>query len=139
MREVSKEVHFRDRLVTTFVKRDTNFWYAFEKNVKKNPANIAVIDDGVRISYKEIYNLAINQSCHFIQLGIKEGDRVCVLFENSWPLLIYILAGLKDGIIIVPLNPKSSIVENETIINDCTPNSISVSYTHLTLPTIYSV
>ena len=124
MREVSKEVHFRDRLVSTFVKRDTNFWHAFEKNVKKNPANIAVIDDGVRISYEEIYNLAINQSCHFIQLGIKKGDRVCVLFENSWPLLIYILAGLKDGIIIVPLNPKSSIVENETIINDCTPNSI---------------
>ena len=100
MREVSKEVHFRDRLVSTFVKRDTNFWHAFEKNVKKNPANIAVIDDGVRISYEEIYNLAINQSYHFIQLGIKKGDRVCVLFENSWPLLIYILAGLKDGIII---------------------------------------
>ena len=36
MREVSKEVHFRDRLVSTFVKRDTNFWHAFEKNVKKN-------------------------------------------------------------------------------------------------------
>ena len=124
MKEISEELHFEDRFVSTFIKRDKNFWHTFEKNVKKNPSNIAVIDEDVRISYKEIYNLAIHQSYYFFQLGIKKGDRVCVLYENSWPLLIYILAGLKEGIIIVPLNPKSSIFENEIIINDCTPNSI---------------
>ena len=124
MKEISKEFHFQDRFVSTFIKRDKNFWHTFKKNVKKNPSNIAAIDEDVRISYKEIYNLAIHQSYLFFQLGIKKGDRVCVLYENSWPLLIYILAGLKEGIIIVPLNPKSSIIENEIIINDCTPNSI---------------
>ena len=124
MTEISNELHFKDRIVPSFKKRYKNFWQAFLNNVQKFPKNIAVSDQEKKISYKEMLNLVLKKSTYYKSLGLRKGDRVCVLFENSWPLLIHILAGLKDGIILVPLNPKSSIIENEMIINDCSAKGL---------------
>ena len=119
MTGISNELHFKDRIVPSFKIRHKNFWEAFLNNTQKFPKHIAVSDQEKKISYKEMLNLALKKSIYYKILGLQKGDRVCVLFENSWPLLVCILAALKDGIIIVPLNPKSSAIENEMIISDC--------------------
>ena len=124
MNEICHELHFNNRVVKTFKKRDTNFWKAFQKNKSKYPQNIAVTDGNKKFTYEEIYNFVLSQSAYIKNLGINKGDRICLLFENSWPLIVYTLVGLKNGVIIVPLNPKSSEVENQMIINDCTPKAV---------------
>lgn len=124
MTEISNELHFKDRIISSFKIRHKNFWQAFLNTTQKYPKYIAVSDKEKKISYKEMLNLALKKSSYYKSLGLQKGDRVCVLFENSWPLLVYILAGLKDGIIIVPLNPKSSMIENEMIINDCSAKGL---------------
>ncbi|MDA7579652.1 acyl--CoA ligase [Alphaproteobacteria bacterium] len=97
----------------------------FSKKIpKKNSENIAVTDNDKKFTYQQTHDFVLEQSHYFHKLGLKKGDRVCLLFENSWPLIIYILVGLKDGIIIVPLNPKSSKVENKMIINDCSAKAV---------------
>ena len=120
MDEISHELHFDNRVVKTFQKRDKTFWNVF----KKNSENIAVTDNDKKFTYQQTHDFVLEQSHYFHNLGFKKGDRVCLLFENSWPLIIYILVGLKDGIIIVPLNPKSSKVENKMIINDCSAKAV---------------
>ena len=124
MDEISHELHFDNRVVKTFQKRDKTFWNVFQKNSKKNSKNIAVTDNDKKFTYQQTHDFVLEQSHYFHKLGLKKGDRVCLLFENSWPLIIYILVGLKDGIIIVPLNPKSSKVENKMIINDCSAKAV---------------
>ena len=124
MDEISYELHFDNRVVKTFQKRDKTFWNVFQKNSKKNSKNIAVTDNDKKFTYQQTHDFVLEQSHYFHKLGLKKGDRVCLLFENSWPLIIYILVGLKDGIIIVPLNPKSSKVENKMIINDCSAKAV---------------
>ena len=124
MDEISHELHFDNRVVKTFQKRDKTFWNVFKKNSKKNSENIAVTDNDKKFTYQQTHDFVLEQSHYFHNLGFKKGDRVCLLFENSWPLIIYILVGLKDGIIIVPLNPKSSKVENKMIINDCSAKAV---------------
>src|SRR6056300_1149017 len=124
MDEISHELHFDNRVVKTFQKRDKTFWNVFKKNSKKNSENIAVTDNDKKFTYQKTHDFFLEQYNYFHKLGFKKGDRVCLLFENSWPLIIYILVGLKDGIIIVPLNPKSSKVENKMIINDCSAKSV---------------
>ena len=124
MDEISHELHFDNRVVKTFQKRDKNFWKVFQKNSKKNPENIAITDNNKKFTYQQTYDFVLKQSCYLQKLGLRKGDRLCLLFENSWPLIIYILVGLKDGIIIVPLNPKSSKVENKMIINDCSAKAV---------------
>jgi long-chain acyl-CoA synthetase len=119
MLRISNEVHFNNRIVPCFNKRRQNFWEFFLNNTKKYPNNIALSDGKKKISYIEIYNYVLKKSKYLKKIGFNKGDRACVLFENSWPLIVCILAGIKDGIIIVPLNPKSSVIENELIINDC--------------------
>ena len=124
MNEICHELHFNNRVVKTFKKRDANFWKVFQKNKSKYPQNIAVTDGNKKFTYEEIYNFVLSQAAYIKKLGINKGDRICLLFENSWPLIVYTLVGLKNGVIIVPLNPKSSEVENQMIINDCTPKAV---------------
>ncbi len=93
MNEISHELHFNNRVLKTFKKRDTNFWKAFLKNKNKYPQKIAVTDGDRKFTYKEIYDFVLNQSSYFKNLEIRKGDRICLLFENSWQLIIYILVG----------------------------------------------
>ncbi len=119
MNDIYNELHFDNRIIPTFKNREKSFWDVFLKNTKKHPSDIAVTDDQNKISYQEMFDLVSKLSNYFQKLKLIKKDRICVLFENSWPLIVYILAGLKNGIIVVPLNPRSSKIENKLIINDC--------------------
>lgn len=111
-------------MVSVLNNRPKSVWQIFLNNTIKYPNNIAVVDNNKKITYKELYNFVHNKSKYLIELGLKKGDRACVLFENSWPLIICFLAGLKEGVIIVPLNPKSTLIENERIINNCSAKAV---------------
>ena len=124
MNEICNELHFNHRVIPTFKNREKNFWQAFIKNTKKYPSNKAITDNKKIISYQELSDLVSRLSNCFHELKLKKKHRICVLFENSWPLIVYILAGLRNGVIVVPLNPKSSKFENELIINDCAASYI---------------
>ena len=124
MSEICNELHFNDRVIPTFKNREKSFWEAFLKNTKKYPSNNAITDNKKKISYQELSDLVSRLSNHFHELKLIKKNRICVLFENSWPLIVYILAGLRNGVMIVPLNPKSSKFENELIINDCAASYI---------------
>ena len=111
-------------MVSVLNNRPKSVWQIFLNNTIKYPNNIAIVDNNKKITYRELYNFIHKKSEYLIELGLKKGDRACVLFENSWPLIICFLAGLKEGVVIVPLNPKSTFIENERIINNCSAKAV---------------
>ncbi len=51
--------------------------------------------------------------------GITPGDRVAVSFRNSPELVVAVLATLRSGAILVPLNPSATVDELGYLLGDC--------------------
>ena len=79
----------------------------------------------------------------FVNAGYTAGMRVALLLENRPVFFVCWLALNKIGISVVPLNPDLRLAELEYLTGHAEPALTiaidSVSYTHLTLPTICSV
>jgi acyl-CoA synthetase (AMP-forming)/AMP-acid ligase II len=73
-------------------------------NAKKFPDTVALKDKDRAFTYPEM-NRRVNQLAHsLLSLGLKKGDKVAVLLENSIEIVEVFLATAKTGIITVPIN-----------------------------------
>jgi acyl-CoA synthetase (AMP-forming)/AMP-acid ligase II len=73
-------------------------------NAKKYPDTVALKDKDRAFTYPEM-NRRVNQLAHsLLSLGLRKGDKVAVLLENSIEIVEVFLATAKTGIIIVPIN-----------------------------------
>jgi myxalamid-type nonribosomal peptide synthetase MxaA len=76
-----------------------------EAQVRKNPANIAVVYENQQLSYGHL-NASANQLAHHLRsLGVGPETRVGICMERSLDIVIAILATLKAGGCFVPLDP----------------------------------
>jgi acyl-CoA synthetase (AMP-forming)/AMP-acid ligase II len=82
------------------------------------PANPAITQDGVSVSYGELDRRANQLANGLLTLGIQRGDRVCVLGENSVVQPQLFLAAGKIGAVTVSLNYRLAPAELAYIIND---------------------
>jgi amino acid adenylation domain-containing protein/FkbH-like protein len=77
-----------------------------ESQVEKNPAAIALVYEGQKLTYQEL-NEQANQLAHHLQeLGIEPQAMVGVLAERSLEMVIALLGILKAGGAYVPLDPE---------------------------------
>ena len=65
MDEISHELHFDNRVVKTFQKRDKTFWNVFKKNSIQNSENIAVRDNDKKFTYQHTHDFVLVQSHYF--------------------------------------------------------------------------
>lgn len=73
-------------------------------NAKKFPNTIAIKDKNRNYTYPEL-NKRVNKLSHsLLSLGLKKGDKVAVLLENSIEIVEVYLATAKTGLVIVPIN-----------------------------------
>lgn len=82
------------------------------------PDNPCVTQDGVTTSYGEMDRLANRLANGLLDLGVKKGQRVCILGENSREHLALFLAACKIGAVTVSLNYRLAPMELAFIIND---------------------
>ncbi|MEI2358511.1 class I adenylate-forming enzyme family protein [Mesobacillus zeae] len=102
-----------------------------DEAVSKVPGKTAVITKGESITYKEIAMKSLQAASYLKDNGIKKGDRVLILMDNSIPLL-YLLFGIsRIGGIAVVLNPQTSDYNLRYIIEDCSPSMLVVSHVAL--------
>lgn len=85
------------------------------------PALIA--DEGV-VSYKKLYERATAVTLALTQMGVKAGDRVCVLFENSVDFYIAYYGAWQTGAVVAPLNTYLHEKELDHIISDAQPKAL---------------
>jgi long-chain acyl-CoA synthetase len=90
-----------------------------ETAAQKFPDKQAVWYQNEWMTYGEIERLACRVANHLIDIGVERGDRVALLFENSFNYIINYYAILKAGAVTVALNTETSSDALSYLLNDC--------------------
>ena len=77
----------------------------------------AVVDGDLRLTYGELTARVHRLSNALLSMGIRRGDRVCVLSPNSHFFLESFYATSQIGVVLVPLNYRLSGPEHRYILN----------------------
>lgn len=72
-----------------------------------------------RMTYRDLDEAANRFANALIQLGVRKGDRVALLFPNSPQFVISFFGALKAGAVVVAFNPIYTPTEVERQLNDC--------------------
>lgn len=75
-----------------------------ENSALRNPDKIALIHDAQKYTYSEIEKLVNNLARTLSECGIKQGDRVAMIFNNGIEYVVSYYAAMKCGGIAVPLS-----------------------------------
>jgi len=86
-----------------------------------HPHKTAIIFEGNRISYLELYQ-KVNRACCWLQsLGIEKGDRVAVMLSNCPEFLELFLACSRMGALFVPVNYRLAAPELDYTLTNSRP------------------
>ncbi|NHB98736.1 non-ribosomal peptide synthetase, partial [Photorhabdus stackebrandtii] len=97
------------------------FHELFEQQAKRTPDAIAVVFEGLSLSYAEL-NQRANQLAHaLIEFGVRSDDRVAMCVERSLDMVIGILGILKAGAGYVPLDPAYPSERLTHVLSDSAP------------------
>lgn len=85
-----------------------------------------VKDEWLEISYKQVLDTADALSAYFLEMGIKKGDRLALIIENSMDWVLYDQGLQQIGAVNVSIYPTLSETEIEYILNDSGAKTILV-------------
>src|ERR1044071_6036953 len=84
---------------------------SFLGSVARDPNALAIVDGGVRLTYAQWYRRISALVAGFDRLGLKPGDHLVTALQNNWPAATIHWACQFAGIIITPLNWRSTADE----------------------------
>lgn len=90
-----------------------------EHSADRLPDKVALVCDGVRLTYAEVDAQANRLANALKAQGLQRGDRVVLYLPNGLELAIAIFAVLKAGGVFVPLNPSTKYDKCAYILNNC--------------------
>ena len=95
---------------------------------KLYPTKTAIVDGPDRFTYRQ-FQERVNQHAHaLLKLGIRKGDRVCILSPNSHYFMESFFSTSQIGAILVPLNYRLVAADHEYIINHAGVTAVLVDY-----------
>ena len=93
--------------------------YAFlEQTARRNPNGIAIVFEGMELTYGQLNELSSRFGAALQGLGLKKGDRVAVHLPNCPHFTIAYYGVLKAGGVFTPLSPLLSPRESSYQLND---------------------
>jgi long-chain acyl-CoA synthetase len=102
-----------------------------ETTAQKFPDKNAVWCAGIWVTYGEIDSKSSQLASFFQENGIKRGDRIALLFENSISYVISYYAILKADAVVVALNSELLSESLYRILNHCNAKGIIVSQKYI--------
>ncbi len=81
----------------------------FERQVSKNPGQVALLNETGSLTYQELNERANGLAHHLREIGIVPESRVAILLEPGFDTVVAILGVMKSGGAFVPLDPKSPV------------------------------
>jgi acyl-CoA synthetase (AMP-forming)/AMP-acid ligase II len=90
----------------------------------KNPGRTAVIYKRSRVTYGELNSGILRTGSFLLSDGLRTGDRVGILMENSPEYIMSYLGVQKAGGISVAINPQCSSYELKKLFNDFQPKTV---------------
>jgi fatty-acyl-CoA synthase len=92
---------------------------------------LAIVDGARRFTYRE-FQARVNQLSHaLLRLGVRQGDRVCILSPNSHFFLESFYGTSQIGAILVPLNYRLVAADHEYILNHAAVSVVLVDHEYV--------
>jgi 2-furoate---CoA ligase len=91
---------------------------SFVASVARDPNALAIVDGAVRLTYREWYARISSVVAALDDLGLKPGDHIVSLLQNRWEGATLHWACQLAGVIITPLNWRSTADELDYCIGD---------------------
>ncbi len=101
--------------------RDRCIHQLFEEQVRRAPDAIALVHDGVELSYSELDRRANRVAHELIRLGVGPDTRVALCVERSIDQVVGLLGILKAGGAYVPLDPGHPDRRLDELVRDAGP------------------
>ncbi|MEU6296880.1 class I adenylate-forming enzyme family protein [Streptomyces erythrochromogenes] len=93
--------------------------HAFRDAVARAPERTALAYFDGRIGYAEADALSDSVAGHLAARGVRRGDRVAVMLQNTPHFVLAVLGAWKAGAVVVPLNPMYKSGEVGHVLRDC--------------------
>ncbi|MFI6824196.1 amino acid adenylation domain-containing protein, partial [Micromonospora sp. NPDC050187] len=93
----------------------------FDRQVRQHPDAVAVVHDGVEITYRELEARAGRLAYHLVGLGVGPDVPVAVCMRRSADLVVALLAVSMAGGCYVPVDPAYPTARKEFILRDAAP------------------
>ena len=91
---------------------------------KREPSALAIIDKGKAIDYESLLSLSTTLGCNLLSLGLTKGSHLVTLLQNNWQSTLIYWACQLYGIIITPINWRTTSEELEYYIGDAKAEAI---------------
>jgi fatty-acyl-CoA synthase len=95
------------------------------------PDKVAIVDAGQRYTYREFEARVNRLSNALLDLGIGQGDRVCMLSPNSHFFLESFYGTSQIGAVLVPLNYRLVAADHEYILNHAGVKAVLVDWEYV--------
>ena len=96
-----------------------NITHGLRRALQVNPRGVAILEGERKLTWAEVGERVGRLSGALRQLGVAKGDRVAVLMLNSGRYAGALSRGRLAGAVIVPLNIRWSVAENQDALRDC--------------------
>ncbi len=110
--------HYDAGVPATIQYHETPLHKMLENSVKEFPYNTALIFEGYRVNYTELFVMVKKFAAFLNSLGVKKGDVVAILLSNMIQTVVAYYATLSIGGIVAMCNPLYSDRELEYQFND---------------------
>lgn len=98
--------------------KNANINTIFEEQAKKTPNSIAVIFDGISITYEELYKKVLQLSYLLRKKGVGQEKIVGIMVERSIDMIVSIFSVLKAGGAYLPIDPEYPTDRIEYMLSD---------------------
>jgi amino acid adenylation domain-containing protein len=85
---------------------------------RQTPEKTFAVVEGVPYRYSQFLDAVERLSAHLRATGIKRGDRVAILMDNTWPCVVSIYAALASGGVFMVVNPQTKPDKLRYILED---------------------
>ncbi|MEZ4334566.1 MAG: long-chain-fatty-acid--CoA ligase [Myxococcota bacterium] len=105
----------------------------FRRAARHYPAKLALVDGPRRYAWRDLEDRIDRFSNALLALGLRPGDRVCMLSPNSHFYFESFFATAQAGLVLVPLNYRLIAADHEYILNHAGVSAVLVDgeYTEL--------
>ncbi|WP_433549577.1 class I adenylate-forming enzyme family protein [Streptomyces sp. CA-294286] len=101
--------------------------HAFRESVRRAPDRTALAYFDGRLSYRETDALSDSVAGHLAAEGLRPGDRVALMLQNSPHFVLALLGAWKAGATVVPLNPMYKSAEAAHVLKDAEASALICS------------
>ena len=117
------EAHW-GRVMTCYAERSVSLADRIGAVAAERPDTIAVVEDGERLSYADLYRQAGSLAAMMAADGVRANDRVAVMIGNRTAAIRAVVAILRLGAVLVAISTRSRSAELDFICADCGPTAI---------------